>query len=246
MSIFLYRLTGCCRYKPEGAQAYNPYFKRLTTPEMRYPVSRYDEIKDRIREAASVLERGGVCVIPTETGYGLAASIDEIRALERIYRIKKRPPDKPLLILVEKIEQAPVNWCCILECARRVMDRFWPGPVTLLLPAEKNLPYPLTGATGRIGVRIPGHPAALELVRAVGRPVTATSANISGKKLPKSVEEVKRQLHEVVPDYFLDSGPVPSGPASTIVDVTVEPPKIIRAGAVSPEDILAVCERGPS
>ena len=205
-----------------------------------------EEIRDRIREAARVLKRGGVCVIPTETGYGLAASVDEISALERIYRIKQRPLEKPLLILVETIEQAPVNWSGVSTCARRIMERFWPGPVTLLLPAEKNLPYPLTGGTGRVGVRIPGHPAATELVRAVGRPITATSANISGKKLPKSMEEVKRQLHEVVPDYFLDSGPVPSGPASTIVDVTVEPPKIIRTGAVSPEDILAVCERGPS
>ena len=197
-------------------------------------------------EASRILKRGGVCVIPTETGYGLAASVDETGALERIYQIKKRPLEKPLLILVETIEQAPVNWSGMLGCARRIMDRFWPGPVTLLLPAAANLPYPLTGGTGRIGVRISGHPVATELVMAVGRPITATSANISGKKLPKSTEEVKRQLHEVVPDYFLDSGPVPSGPASTIVDVTVEPPKIVRAGAVSPEDILAVCERGPS
>lgn len=200
-----------------------------------------DRIKERIRKAALILKKGGVCVIPTETSYGLAASIDEISALERIYRIKQRGIEKPLLILVETIEQAPVNRSDISICARRIMNRFWPGPLTLLLPAEKNLPYPLTGGTDRIGVRIPGHPAAMKLVRAVGRPITATSANISGRDLPKSMEEVKRQLHEVVPDYFLDFGPVPPGSVSTIVDVTVEPPKIVRAGAVSPEDILAVC-----
>ncbi len=200
---------------------------------------------DKIQEAARLLRRGGVCVIPTETGYGLAASIERPKALERIYKIKQRPLDKPLLILVEAIGKAPVESGQISACASLLMERFWPGPLTLLLPAAKGLPFPLTGDTGRIGVRVSSHPVASALVRAVGTPITATSANISGRPLPKSIKEVKEQLKEA-PDYFLDAGTIAPGPASTILDVTVIPPKIVRQGAISGADILAVCGKGPA
>ncbi len=199
-----------------------------------------------VREAAIILKKGGVCVIPTETSYGLAASINHEKALERIYRIKKRPSAKPLLILVDSIIQAPIDRFRLTACARKVMDRFWPGPLTLLLPAREGLAFQLTGTTGRVGVRMSSHPVAQALVRAVGRPITATSANISGMELPKTIEEVREQLVYQRPDYFLDAGKIPPGPASTILDATVEPPAVVREGPVSLEDILDACGRGPS
>ncbi len=212
-----------------------------------YGVAQVPGDMDRqIQEAAAILNSGGVCAIPTETGYGLAASIDSPNALERIYRIKRRPLEKPLLILANSVEQAPVKLSLLTGCARKIMDRFWPGPVTLLLPAIEGLHFALTGGTGRIGVRVPSHPVAMKLVRAVGRPVTATSANLSGERLTKTIPEVMEQLGSDPPDYFLDAGSIQEGPASTIVDASVLPPAIVRAGAVSPEDILDVCETVPS
>ncbi len=198
-----------------------------------------------IQEAARILRAGGVCVIPTETSYGLAASIVENQALERIYRIKRRPLDKPLLILIDSISQAPVDHASISPCARQLMEAFWPGPLTLLLPAKQGLPFALTGGTGRIGVRVSSHPVAASLVQAVGVPITATSANISGKGLPKSIGEVKVQFRQEQPDFFLDIGKISPGPASTIIDVTVEPPRIVRVGAINLEDIRALCEITP-
>ncbi len=203
------------------------------------------QARELVRQASEVLLSGGVCVIPTETGYGLAACIDQTDALARIYRIKKRPLEKPLLILLASFSQAPVRHEDVGPCARKVIKGFWPGPLTLLLPARKDLPFPLTGGTGKVGVRISSHPVAQALVRTVGMPVTATSANISGRALPKSMEQVREQLSGEGPDYFLDAGRIEPGPASTIVDVTVEPPSLVRQGAVSLEDILAECGKGP-
>ncbi len=204
------------------------------------------QMERAVQQAAEILKKGGVCVIPTETSYGLAASIYDEEALARIYRIKKRPAEKPLLILVESMAQAPIERRQLTRCAINLMKRFWPGPLTLLLPAKEGLPFSLTGGTGRIGVRMSSHPVAQALVRRVGGPITATSANLSGMGLPKNLDEVRQQLVHESPDFFLDAGVISPGPASTILDATVEPPFVVRQGAVSLEDILAECERAPS
>ncbi len=199
------------------------------------------DLLEKIEEAARVIKKGGVCVIPTETAYGLAASIQNEKALERIYEIKKRPFHKPLLILVDELSQAPVEKDRIPNYVFKIIDKFWPGPLTLLLPATKDASPFLTGGSQKVGLRISSHPVAKELVRRVGQPVTATSANLSGMGLSKTVAQVKEQFCHLEPDYYLDAGEIPPGPSSTIVDCQDSGPVIVRPGAIDPEDILALC-----
>ena len=199
------------------------------------------ELIEKIEEAARVIKKGGVCVIPTETAYGLAASIQNERALEKIYEIKKRPFHKPLLILVESLSQAPVEMSRIPSYVFKIIERFWPGPLTLLLPARKDASRFLTGGSQKVGLRISSHPVAMALIKRVGQPVTATSANLSGMDLSKTIAQVKEQLSHLEPDYYLDAGEIPPGPPSTIIDCQDSGPVIIRAGAIDPEDILALC-----
>ncbi len=199
------------------------------------------DLSEKIEEAARIIKKGGICVIPTETAYGLAASIQNEKALEQIFEIKKRPFHKPLLILVEELSQAPVEKERIPNYVFKIIDRFWPGPLTLLLPATKDANRFLTGGSQKVGLRISSHPVAKELVRRVGQPVTATSANLSGMGLSKTVAQVKEQFRHLEPDYYLDAGEIPPGPPSTIVDCQDSGPVIVRPGAIDPEDILALC-----
>ncbi len=198
-------------------------------------------IQNAIKEAAEVIKKGGVCVIPTETGYGLSASIYNEDALRRIFEIKKRPFHKPLLILVNSIKDAPVDLSRISPMAKRLMERFWPGPLTLLLPAKGGISEFLTAGTEKVGVRISDNEIAQRLINEVKCPITATSANLSGMGLPKTIEEVKRQLVNPPPDYFLDGGKIKEGPPSTIVGIENDHIEIIREGAIRKEDILALC-----
>ncbi len=199
-----------------------------------------EDLSQELEEAARIIKGGGVCVIPTETAYGLAASIDYPEAMSRIYEIKKRPFNKPLLILVEEVSQAPIEISQIPEYSWRIMKKFWPGPVTLLLPSSWQAHFFLTGGSKKVGVRMSSHPVAQAIVQKVGRPITATSANLSGMGLSKTVQEVKKQLTGAQPDFYLDAGQIQEGPPSTIVDCAPEGPKIVREGAVSSEDILAL------
>ncbi len=197
------------------------------------------QLDEEIEEAATVIKKGGVCVIPTETAYGLAASIHFENALKRIYLIKKRPYNKPLLLLIRKLEEAPLDFSLIPAYAYGLMKTFWPGPLTLLLPAKRGIHYFLAGHTNKVGIRMSSNPVAMELVKRVGGAITATSANLSGLELTKTIDQVKEQLKEG-PDYFLDAGSIAPGPPSTIVDCSGQAPLIVRAGAIPPEDILAV------
>ena len=204
----------------------------------------YDMVQspDRIliRLAADIIKRGGVVAFPTETSYGLGASIIQTEALERIYVIKKRPRHKPLLVLISDTSDLIRLASRVPPAAVALMERLWPGPLTLLLPARPGLPWPLCADTGKVGVRISSHPWAHSLVTILGNPVTATSANLSGHPAACKAEEVADQLRSTPPDYILDGGPVSGGPPSTIIDVSIDPPEIIREGAISPKDIRDV------
>ncbi len=188
-----------------------------------------------IDHAASVIRQGGVVVFPTETSYGLAASIKIPSALHRIYEIKKRQENKPLLILISDI-----SWLCqvvesnqITDQAISLMKRSWPGALTILLPARTDLPYALHCGTKKVGVRVSSNWVASRLVSAVGHPITATSANLAGNPPCFDCEAVKKQLVSPRPDFVVDVGALPPCPASTIVDATTFPFKIIRQGAIS-------------
>lgn len=190
-----------------------------------------------VRKAAAILERGGVVAFPTETSYGLGASIRFTEAMDRIFTMKNRPAAKPLLVIIPSLRELDLLAGSVPEKASLLMKRFWPGPLTILFPARTGLSWHLCGTTGRVGVRISSNPWAAAMVAALGEPVTATSANLSG--LPPACEpgDVTRQLSPNPPDWILDGGRTPGGRPSTIVDVTSDPLKIVREGAI-PADII--------
>ena len=196
-----------------------------------------------IQRAADIVRKGGVVAFPTETSYGLGASIKHIDALERIYVIKKRPRHKPLLILISNISDLIHLVSRVPPAAVTLMERFWPGPLTLLLPAKPGLPWPLCADTAKVGVRISSHSWAHSLVQTLGNPMTATSANLSEHPATYKAEEVADQLRSCPPDYILDGGLTSGGAPSTIIDVCTDPPEVIREGAISPKDIRTWVER---
>ena len=193
--------------------------------------------RDLIQKAARIVQRGGVVAFPTETSYGLGASVGRINALEQIYAVKKRPQDKPLLVLISDVTELVQLVSRVPLPAVELIKRFWPGPLTMLFPARPGLPWPLCADTGKVGIRISSHPWAQSLVKTVGNPMTATSANLSGYPATYTAEEVAHQLQSPCPDYILDGGHTSGSASSTILDVCTDPPHIVRIGAISPEDI---------
>ena len=191
-----------------------------------------------LKTALRVLRDGGLVAFPTETFYGLGALALDEAAVARVFQAKGRPGDKPLLVLVDSVAMVERLAREVPDRARRLMARYWPGPLTLVLPARADLPRALTAGTGTIGVRLSGHPVARALVQAAGAPVTAPSANPHGGASPRTANDVLAALGPHV-DLVLDGGPTPGGPASTVLDLTRTTVVILRAGPVvpAPEDL---------
>jgi len=185
-----------------------------------------------LARAAAVLRDGGLVAFPTETFYGLGAAALDAAAVRRVFAVKGRPEAKPLLVLVDTPDRVAELVAEIPPRARALMARHWPGPLTLVMRARPELPEALTAGTGTIGVRLSPHPVARGLAAALGGPVTAPSANPSGAAPPTTAAEVLAYFPDALP-LVLDGGPTPGGPASTVVDVTVDPPRILRAGPVA-------------
>ena len=185
-----------------------------------------------IEKAAQWILQGKVVAFPTETFYGLGADALDAEALQKIFRVKQREEDKPLLLLVA--DQAWLSGLVrdIPPRAGPLMERFWPGPLTLVFEASPHLPSLLTANTGKIGLRISSHPVAQALVRVVGRAITATSANVSGQPAASEAGEVFRSLGKRV-GVILDGGKTAGGLGSTVVDVSGASPKIILQGALA-------------
>jgi L-threonylcarbamoyladenylate synthase len=192
-----------------------------------------------IARAAQIIRRGGLVVFPTLGLYGLGADPFSAAAVERIFAVKGRQTRKALLVLIA--DRSDIERVAIPpdRMARELMHRFWPGRVTFVLHARKGLPAALTASGDKIGVRLVAHPVAAALVRAVGAPVTGTSANISGSGGCASIEAMESGLLNGV-DLVLNAGPLAGGPGSTIVDVTGPAPLILREGAVPAEEIRKV------
>ena len=183
-----------------------------------------------IGDAAAVLEGGGIVAFPTETFYGLGVAALDAVAVRRLFALKGRPESRPILVLVDdpvRIER----FARLTPAARELIARHWPGALTLVLPARDIVPPALTADTGTIGVRQPGHAVARALAAALGAPVTAPSANLTGDTPPTGVDEVLRVFEGRI-ELVLDGGPTAGGPASTVLDVTVDPPRVLRDGAV--------------
>jgi L-threonylcarbamoyladenylate synthase len=190
-------------------------------------------------EARRVLTSGGVLALPTETFYALAVNPLDEAALARLFALKERPASKPVLVLVGDPAMLPQVAGEVPAAGARLLARFWPGPLTLILPARPGLPELLTGGAGTIGVRVPRQAVTCRLLTSLGFPVTGTSANRSGAAPLVEAAAVAREFGDRV-DLILDAGPCPGGLPSTIVDVTPIPPRLVRAGAVPLAELRTV------
>jgi L-threonylcarbamoyladenylate synthase len=186
--------------------------------------------------AVEALKRGDVIVFPTETLYGLGADALNEAAVEKVFHLKGRDSRNPIPVLVADQEMLHTLVTKVPMTAQKLMDRYWPGPLTLVLPGRKNIPKPLCNPAGGVGVRISSQPIATLLVNGLGRPLTATSANPSGKEPARTLQEAKNYFAQRV-DVFVDGGALTSKSGSTVVEVMEESMKIIREGEISGEEL---------
>ena len=182
-------------------------------------------------EILSLLHAGGVIAFPTDTAYGLGADPFSEPALRRIFEIKGRPEDKPILLLVNSIAMAQTV-ASFSDRALAVAARFWPGSLTMIVPARPNLPSLVTAGKGTVGIRWADAPFATRLLSALDRPITATSANRSGMPAAVTAEEVRGQLEDRL-DMLIDGGLLPARGGSTLLDLTQKTPKVLREGPIS-------------
>lgn len=195
-----------------------------------------------IQRAGTAIKQGGIIAFPTRCLYGLGADAFNADAVDRIFKLKKRPYQKPILVLVDRRIQLERLVSHVSKAAARIMDQFWPGRVTLILEAADTVPHYLTAGTGKIGIRLPGHPVAAALVDSFGGPLTGTSANISGRPGCGRIEDFDSQLIQQL-DIVLDAGPLKGGTGSTVLDVTQDMPRVLREGEVSENETLAFIKR---
>ncbi|MDI6744132.1 MAG: L-threonylcarbamoyladenylate synthase [Thermodesulfovibrionales bacterium] len=194
--------------------------------------------KEILRKAVAVLNGGGIVAYPTETFYGLGVRFDNEASLKKLYELKKRPEEKPMPLIIGDRELLSLIALPPSESALELMDKFWPGPLTLLLKAKEGMSSYLTAGTGKIAVRIPGESTALYLVREAGFPITATSANPSGMPPAEDADSVIRYFGEEI-DMVIDGGRTAGGLPSTIADATGENIKIVREGMI-PRHLLGI------
>ena len=194
---------------------------------------------EAVAHACAVLRAGGVVAFPTETYYGLAVDPFNQAALSRLFALKGRASDKPVLLIIDNPSQLASLVAEIPNPFTILMQRFWPGPLTLVFPGTASVSKKLTGYRGTIGVRVSSHPVARQLVSTFGQPITATSANLSGYKPAVTVSEVREQLGLEV-DFVLDGGETPGGQGSTLLGCQDGKICLLRAGVVPFAEIEAV------
>jgi len=194
---------------------------------------------EAIRCAAEILRGGGLVALPTETVYGLGANALDREAVERIFEAKQRPSWDPVIVHIARAEMLSHIVAEVPNAARRLMHAFWPGPLTLLLPRTPAVPAAVTAGRPLVGVRMPSHPVALELIRRAALPIAAPSANRFAHISPTTAAHVLHDLKGRI-DAVLDAGPTPHGVESTVLDPSMNPMVIYRPGAVTAEQIRAV------
>lgn len=197
-------------------------------------------IQEQVEQGISILKQGGIVAFPTDTVYGLGASINVSSAVERVYRIKERPRGMALPLLLADVSQIDEVARSVPPPARLLADKFLPGALTLVLFKAESVPDIVTGNNKTVAVRIPAHPIPVALVRGVGTPIVGTSANLSGSPSALTAGEAQNQLGDKV-DLIIDGGECPGGKESTIVDLTGETPVILREGAISREELGQIC-----
>jgi tRNA threonylcarbamoyl adenosine modification protein (Sua5/YciO/YrdC/YwlC family) len=194
----------------------------------------------RIRRVAAIIRQGGVVAIPTDTVYGLAGNPFLPGVAERLFRVKRRPETQPILLLVDSLDRLQDLVCDPPPVFRKLAAAFWPGPLTVILRASARVPEAITAGTGTVAIRWPAAELPRALIRAVGAPLTATSANLSGRRSALTASEVDRQLGGAV-DCIVDGGRAPRTRPSTILDLTNEY-RIVRRGAVPDSRLLRFLE----
>jgi len=189
--------------------------------------------------ASQIVRSGGLVIYPTDTLYGLGCDPLNVEAVKRVFKVKGERK-KPLPILASGIESVE-KIAFLSERAKKIAARFWPGPLTLVVPKKHALPDLVTCNAASVGVRVPKHDVAIQLIRLSNGLLVGTSANKTGAKPPRTAYEAAEQLGEEV-DMILDGGPTTVGKPSTVVDLTSEKPKILREGPISLEEVLRVVE----
>lgn len=189
--------------------------------------------------AADILRRSGLVAFPTETVYGLGANALDAAAVARIFEAKGRPANNPVIVHLSGVEQISLvaaDWPAVTA---KLAERFWPGPLTLVLPKHSNVPHIVTAGGPTVAVRVPAHPVARALLQAVQLPIAAPSANRSGDLSPTTADHVRQALGDRI-DMILDGGPCPGGIESTVLDITTDPPCLLRPGLITVEQIESV------
>jgi len=192
-----------------------------------------------LAEAGGILRAGGLVAFPTETVYGLGANALDAEAVRRIFVAKGRPAHNPIIVHVAEmadIARVTGSWP---KLAADLAAKFWPGPLTLVVPKHADVPDLVTAGLGTVGIRMPAHPVALGLIKASGVPLAAPSANRSGELSPTTAEHVRNALTGRI-DMILDAGPTQIGLESTVVDLSASPPRVLRPGQISASHIREV------
>lgn len=193
-----------------------------------------------IKKAGKIIKQKGVVIFPAQYFYGIAVNALDIDALQKVFDIKKRPLNNPLLALVKNRNQLENLVDSIPDIAEKIMERYWPGNVTIIFKAAKHVPDLITAKTSKIGLRMPWHPVAKAIVNEVDMPITGTSANISGQPASSSIHTIDPLIIKAA-DMVLDAGELKTGLGSTVVDVTGNLLKIIRQGQIPKSEILKAC-----
>lgn len=207
---------------------------------MKRPAKRCGPLHDTVQRAAEEISAGRLVGIPTETYYGLAANPDNPSAVSLLFSVKKRPAHKPILLLASEIQQLDQYVKYIPSQYQTYIETYWPGPLTLIFPANDDLPETLTAGTGTIGIRLTPHPIARELINLLGHPITATSANISNEEPARTADQVRRTFRDKL-GCVIDGGPADQGLGSTILSIHGEKLCILREGRIQLQG-LASCK----
>jgi len=196
---------------------------------------------ESIRTAADAIRRGDLVIFPTETVYGLAADALNDAAVRRVFDAKGRDEGHPLPVQVASVGQLGLVASEVPRGAAALAERYWPGPLTLVLPKNDALSQLVTGGRDTVGVRVPDHPVALALLRELDSPIIASSANLSGQASPTNALMAVQTLGDSV-SVVLDAGECRIGVASTVIDLSQTPPRILRAGVIGADEIRSVVE----
>ena len=205
----------------------------------RVTIDAEEPSRETLAAAAAVIHAGGVVAMPTDTLYGFAADPNSSAAIARLFAIKGRGAERAVALVAADVQQVIAHLGALPTVARRLAEKYWPGPLTLLVPRPASIPVELTGGSDHVGVRVPAHAVTRELCRVCGHLLTATSANLTGEPASNDPEDIARAFTASDVELLLDAGKTPGGPPSTIVSVQDDELRLVRAGVISWEDVQA-------